>query len=158
MLGEDNLAKVDRTTLLRKHYAFQQGCFVSQQESAPGGLFAFSEITPIPMWNLSAWIEGTSEFGRFLEQSREWHNTKGRRPVVYVPNAIEDQINLLQGQGFEKFDEEAWMVCDSRECAHSKSEHVVEVHDQQTLNQFVETFTASFQIKESGYRRGNRLR
>ena len=89
MLGEDNLTKVDRSTLLRKHYAFQQGCFVSQQESTPGGLLAFSDITPIPMWNHSAWIETSSDFAAFLEQSRAWQNTKGRRPVVYVPEVSE---------------------------------------------------------------------
>src|SRR5687768_4815397 len=153
MLGEDNLTKVDRTTLLRKHYAFQLGCFVSQQESTVGGLFAYSDITPIPMWNHSAWIDPSGDLQRFLNDSREWHGAKGRRPVVYIPSPTEAQLGLLQANGFEKFDEEAWMVCDTTSATHSKTENVVEVQDQKLLNQFVETFSASFQIKESGYRR-----
>ena len=153
MLGEDNLTKVDHTTLLRKHYAFQLGCFVSQQESTAGGLFAYSDITPIPMWNHSAWIDPSGDLQRFLNDSRAWHSSKGRRPVVYIPAPTEAQHAILHANGFEKFDQEAWMVCDTSSATHSKTENVVEVHDQKTLNQFVETFSASFQIKESGYRR-----
>jgi amino acid adenylation domain-containing protein len=153
MLGEDSLTKVDPATLLRKHYAFQQGCFVSQQEPTSGGLFAFSDVTPIPMWNHSAWIDEGGDFEKFLLESREWQNSKGRRPVVYIPAPAEAQLAILQANGFEKFDEEAWMVCDTSNANHSKGENVIEVHDQKTLNQFVDTFSASFQIKESGYRR-----
>ncbi|MGZ8937597.1 MAG: amino acid adenylation domain-containing protein [Limisphaerales bacterium] len=144
---------MDRTTLLRKHYAFQQGCFVSEQESGGGGIFAFSEITPIPMWNHSAWIDEAGDFGKFIEQARTWQNVKNRRPVVYVAGPTEEEIGILSAQGFEKFDEEAWMVCEVEAVAHQKFSDVSEVQDQQTLNQFVETFFASFQTKEAGYRR-----
>jgi amino acid adenylation domain-containing protein len=154
MLGEENLTKVDQTTLLRKHYAFQQGCFLSEHRDADGGIFAFSEITPIPMWNHSAWLNSSSgDFGEFLRQARDWQNTKNRRPVVYVANPNESQLSALEAEGFEKFDAEAWMVCDAATVSHEEDATTVEVRDQQTLNQFIQTFSASFQIKESGYRR-----
>ena len=153
MLGEENLTKVDHTTLLRKHYAFQQGCFLSEQQDANGGIFAFSDITPIPMWNHSAWLNTAGDFSEFVRKARAWQNTKNRRPVVYVANPTESQLSLLEAEGFEKFDAEAWMVCDASAVSHIEYADVAEVRDQQTLNQFVETFSASFQIKESGYRR-----
>ena len=139
--------------MLRKHYAFQQGCFVSQQESTNGGLFAFSDITPIPMWNHSAWIEEGGDFQRFVRESLDWQNSKGRRPIVYIPGSKDTEVEVLKTNGFEKFDEEAWMVCDATNARHPKADNVVEVHDQKTLNQFIDTFSASFQIKEAGYRR-----
>ena len=152
MLGEENLTKVDRTTLMRKHYAFQQGCFVSEQENASGGLLAYSEITPIPMWNHAAWVDQRGNFKEFVEQARSWQSAKNRCPAIYVANPTEEQLSILREAGFEKFDEEAWMVCESHSTRHNLYPEVREVRDQQTLNEFVETFSDSFQIKEAGYR------
>ena len=104
MSGEANEIKVDAATLLKAHYRFQQGCFLSDQQESSGGLFAFSEITPIPMWNHSAWIDDSADFEKFLLNSRDWQSAKNRCPVLYVPGPNGTQLEALKAQGFEKFD------------------------------------------------------
>src|SRR5688572_12122714 len=153
MSGLTTSTPVDRATLLRKHYNFQQGCFVSEHEESGGGILAFSTVTPIPMWNHATWIEGTdSEFGAFLDHAKEWQQAKDRRPVLYIAEATPAQKSVVQAAGFERFDEEAWMVCKLHETQHSTDDRAIEVTDSGTLQQFIEAFSASFQIKEAGYR------
>jgi ribosomal protein S18 acetylase RimI-like enzyme len=144
---------VDTTTLLKAHYRFQLGCFVSEQQDANGGIFAFSDVTPAPMWNHAAWTDLADDFSTFLQKARDWQSAKNRRPVIYVADPTAAQLEQLQQQGFERFDEEAWMVAEPGDFAWQTSELASEVHDQPSLNRFIETFSASFQIKESGYRR-----
>ncbi|HVK58958.1 MAG TPA: GNAT family N-acetyltransferase, partial [Candidatus Kapabacteria bacterium] len=144
---------MDSSTLLRAHYRFQQGCFVSDQAEVAGGIFAFSDITPVPMWNHSAWFQGNQDFAKFIESSRAWQSGKNRCPVVYIAEPTPQQLAVLQEQGFEKFDEEAWMTCEAGSFPGRESDEAIEVKDQQALNQFVDTFSKSFQIKEAGYRR-----
>jgi aspartate racemase len=153
MLGEANLTQIDSSALLRAHYRFQQGCFFTEHQDSPGGVLAYSDFTPIPMWNHAAWIQQDADFGSFVQTARAWESGKNRCPVVYVANPNEEQRRILHEQGFEKFDEEAWMTCDSTAFRGTKHENALEVGDQQSLNQFVETFSRAFQIKESGYRR-----
>src|SRR5688500_18216008 len=145
--------KVDHTTLLKAHYRFQLGCFVSEQQDAPGGVFAFSEITPVPMWNHAAWTEPDADFSAFLRKARDWQCGKNRCPVIYIADPSSERVELLHQQGFEEFYEEAWMVAESGGFAWEKSTAATEVSNQQTLNHFVDTFSLSFQIKESGHRR-----
>src|SRR5688572_12795560 len=136
---------VNRTILLRKHYEFQHGCFVSEFEENAGGIFAFSSVTPIPMWNHSTWIDGSdSEFREFIEQTKSWQKEKNRRPVIYIAEPTSAQSDVLQGAGFEKFDEEAWMVCDAREASFSRNTRAFEVANDESLQEFLEAFTASF--------------
>lgn len=139
--------------LLRKHYAFQQGCFVSEQQGSMGGVFAFSQVTPIPMWNHIAWIDGKeNELLEFIKQGSEWQSEKSRRPVIYIPEPTNDQLSILKAAGFERFDQEAWMTCEF-DTENRPTEAVVKVQDRTSFQEFVETFKRSFQIKESGYRK-----
>src|SRR5688572_12700210 len=133
---------VNRMTLLRKHYEFQHGCFVSEFEEKAGGIFAFSSVTPIPMWNHSAWIDGSaSDFRDFVENTKGWQQEKNRRPVIYIPDPAANHTDLLRSAGFEKFDEEAWMICNAREVSFSRDTDVQEVANGDMLQQFIDTFT-----------------
>jgi amino acid adenylation domain-containing protein len=143
---------VDRATLLKKHYQFQHGCFVSEYEQDAGGILAFSSVTPIPMWNHSTWIEGTElDFRRFLERTKHWHRGKNRRPVIYIPELNPAQEAAVRAAGFEEFDREAWMICNTPERTFERDAAVREVSDEKTLRQFIDTFGTSFQVKEAGY-------
>jgi amino acid adenylation domain-containing protein len=145
--------RLDQATLLRKHYDFQQGCFVSEHEESGGGIFAFSNVTPIPMWNHSAWIEGNDlSFRAFLEQTNGWQSGRNRRPVIYIVDPTGDQLAALRTADFEQFDREAWMVCRLDNVQHSRDSQVQEVIDDGRLQHFLDTFSASFQTKGSGYR------
>ncbi|MBC7981051.1 MAG: GNAT family N-acetyltransferase, partial [Armatimonadetes bacterium] len=153
MLSQNPLTQVDAALLLRKHYDFQQGCFVSELQDAAGGLFAFSEITPVPMWNHVAWMGGTeAQFAEVIGLGSAWQSGRNRRPVIYVPEPTAEQVDRLRAAGFDKFDEEAWMVCAELEPAPRTNSSVKSVNAI-SLGEFIKVFSDSFQIKEAGYSR-----
>jgi hypothetical protein len=49
MLEESAATKVDNSTLLRTHYAFQARCFLSASTGRDGGILAFSETSVSPI-------------------------------------------------------------------------------------------------------------
>ena len=153
MLGALPPTEVALSTLVRKHYSFQQGCFVSEHTKTVGGILAFSQVTPVPMWNHAAWIGGTgADFQDFLRRSISWQKDRKRRPVIYLSEPTPGQESALRHLGFEKFDEEAWMVCALSNTSHESALNVREVTNEKSLQEFIGTFSSAFQIKEDGYR------
>lgn len=151
MLGERNLTQVDRTSLLRAHYAFQHGCFISETAEFSGGLVAHSKVTPVPMWNHAAWLGGPADqFESFLSTATAEQSRNNRRPVIYLPEPGASDVLALERAGYRKFDEEAWMSL--REPRNVQlSSRAVEVANQTQLEKFITAFTAAFSIKEEGY-------
>src|SRR5690606_22671584 len=90
--------EIGRTELLRAHYEFQTGSFISDLQELPSGVVAYSEVTPIPMWNHAAWWGGEgSDLGQFLAEASRRATERNRRPVVYVENPAEAQETLAEG-------------------------------------------------------------
>jgi amino acid adenylation domain-containing protein len=146
---------VSPSELLRTHYAWQHGAFVSTTAEFPGGLAAFSNLAPVPMWNHAAWIEGgQDEFPSFLASTAEWQSRKNRRPVVYVAEPTAEQLRALKTAGCEKFDEEAWMI--SRGGSPSRSPRAREAGTEAETSDLVSVFYTAFSIKQEGYERALR--
>src|SRR5213592_2364631 len=104
VLEETNArTKVDRSTLVRKHYEFQSHRFVSEMFVRDGLTSVFSGITPSPMWNHS-FCEGGIQ-AETVKSISEWHSKKRRCPVIYLEAAENESAEILRGQQFEKFDE-----------------------------------------------------
>jgi amino acid adenylation domain-containing protein len=151
MSGDNASTKVDRSTLLRTHYAFQSGCFVSKAEERPGGILAFADFTPVPMWNHSAFISGTEEeFEGFLTAAKRWHNERNRPSVIYLGDPTERQRLALERANYEKFDQEAWMIADAGSAASSA--RVLEVQGPEQMEDFINVFSNAFSAREAGYR------
>lgn len=155
MLSDPLLTQVEPAYLLRMHYALQRGSFVSELSESTGGLLALSTVIAAPIWNHAAWLNGAqSEFAPFIRHASESLSARGRRPIIYVPNSISPaQAEMLKAAGYEKFDEEAWMTCVHSASSFQQSPAVKKIDDQQSLEAFLQVFSAAFQTKEGDYRR-----
>ena len=152
VLEETNArTKVDRSTLVRKHYEFQSNRFVSEMFVRDGLTSVFSGITPSPMWNHS-FCEGGIQ-AETVKSISEWHSKKRRCPVIYLEAAENESAEILRGQQFEKFDEEAWMILrHAAEIAGGKDECIAEVRSKEEFREFVRVFQESFQSQDNRYK------
>lgn len=147
--GETIGERAERGALLRQHYTWQAGAFISETAEWAGGLAAHSRITPAPIWNHAAWVEGTrEEFRQFLAKAAGWVGERGRRPVVYVCEPDAAQLEELKRAGFEKFDEEAWMTDRGGEARRSNRASVVS--SELDRAEFGWVFRAAFSIWDQG--------
>ncbi len=145
MSGESACEEVDWSTLLRTHYAFQTGAFLSAAEHRGGGILCFSEISVSPIWNHAAWIDGTEgELSDFVEAAIGWHN-EDRCPVMYLMEAAREQTLALKGKGFERFDEESWLA------AVPRGEFSSRVREVGEIGEYVRVFSEAFSTREDGY-------
>lgn len=145
-----HLSGIQVETLLRAHYAWQQGAFLSHTGEMHGGIAAFSGFTPVPMWNHGAWISGSDDdFRSFIATNAEWQNARNRRPVLYLAEPSAAQRELLEKAGYESFDEEAWMIFAGGDARLSP--RVCEVSSEQEQNDLVAVFYSAFNIKQRGY-------
>lgn len=143
-------AGVLRRNLLRQHYAWQNGAFISLLSEHPGGVAAHSRITPAPIWNHAAWIGGSEDqFTGFLESAVAWVGERGRRPVIYLSEPTPAQIEQLTQCGLERFDEEAWMTFQGGETP--RSERAFSARTDLDRDELVRIFRAAFSITEAGY-------
>ncbi len=143
MVSERVSTKVDPSNLLRTHYAFQRGWFVSRCDKVPGGLRAFSEASPSPMWNHSAWIDGSSaEFESFIRSTLSWHGSLERPPAIYLTSTAAGEQRTLEQNGFQKFDEEAWLIAGNG--PGKLSARVREGFDPPLLRDYSEVFSLAF--------------
>jgi amino acid adenylation domain-containing protein len=145
MLGESASTELDRSTLLRTHYALQAGGFLTEVEDRSGGIFAFSENSVSPLWNHAAWVDGTdAEFGDFLRAASAWHNQE-RRPAVYVVDPSVPQLRRLEAEHYERFDAEAWLI------SRGKGKRSSRVAETAKLQDYLEVFGAVFGTNQPAY-------
>ena len=147
------------TELLQAHYRFQNGSFVSRVEEVLGGVVASSTVTPIPMWNHGAWWGGTdSNYQDFLAQTSASLSARNRRPVVYLLSRDRSIPESPAPSGFERFDEEAWMVFRGAASgpALPGSMSVSRVATEHEMEAFIRSFYAAYQVQDRGYAGGLR--
>ena len=151
-----NLTEAEPAKLLLALFTFQQGAFISAVREVPGGIIAYSDVTPIPMWNNAAWLPGSAEeFKAFIGSASADQSGKDRRPVIYISDQTASSGKSLDEAGFEKFDAEAWMVWTGAvPPAHSTAAR--EITDPKDLEAFIASFGMSFQTTGSGYARALR--
>ena len=145
---------VDKEELLRAHYAFQRGSFISELQELPSGVVGFSTVTPIPMWNHAAWWgENVAEFESFLREATRVQTNQNRRPVVYLEESEAPAQGLLASAGFERFDAEAWMVYGGEPLDGDLPPglRVAAARTGQEMQDFTRAFSEAYQVRDGGY-------
>lgn len=142
--------------LVWQHYRMQRGKFISLLEEKPAGAFIQSQVSTVPMWNHAAWCEESEAgFSSFVQEAIEFYSTRGQRPILYIvkeSDGFAASSEILVESGFEKFDEEAWMVLEGPTTSTSElGLEVVEVSNSRQIEDFISVFYAAYRIKEPSY-------
>ena len=160
MVDTENTISSEQSSieLLLAHYRFQHGGFITRAGQVPGGVVAFSNLTPVPMWNHAAWCGGEGSFETFLQEAAALQVGQNRRPIIYLETGDPSHARTLGGAGFEKFDEEAWMIFRGKVAGAvlPTGMRFIRAQNSQELQDFTRTFYAAYQVQDGGYASGLR--
>jgi amino acid adenylation domain-containing protein len=143
-LDSETAAMPTRQEFIRAHYRFQDGRFFTSVKSADDAIHTASDVA-VPMWNHSTHLGDDASLGEFLRASELWHDSHGRRPVVYLV----EENEAVAAKGYERFDRETWMVRDVEIAETKGSEFAIEAASD--LREFAKVFRAAFSASSAAY-------